>query len=189
MKLNWKTSIPLLIIAAISIFLLLFAGSCVSYRNRERELRNSFNAIVNSNKVDYDAMWKIIGQVSQVPKEYSKDFKDAYTSMITSQKNADQSSIQNLMVVALGMKPPQLDPSLYRKIQDTVESQRMSFAYAQKQQLDIKREHDNLRTTFPSSMFVGGVSPLEIKLVTSEKTEKSFETGKDDDISLFPSKK
>jgi hypothetical protein len=40
---------------------------------------------------------------------------------------------------------------------------------------------------FPSNIILGmlGKKPFEIKIITSSKTEKAFETGKDDDVKLF----
>jgi hypothetical protein len=157
----------------------------VSIRNEEASLRAQFAAVQSANTVDYDAMWKIIGQTAQVPAQYSKDFRDAYTSILSGNGAADNGTVRNLFAVAAGMRPPQLDPSIYRKVQDVIESERTKFANAQKQLLDIKREHDRLRTTFPGSMFVGAAAPLEAKLVTSSRTEKAFDSGKDDDTDLF----
>jgi hypothetical protein len=67
-------------------------------------------------------------------------------------------------------------------VQNAIEGQRTNFANDQKQMLDIKREHDTLRTTFPGSIFLGNVKELEIKLVTSTRTENAFSTGKDDEV-------
>ena len=157
----------------------------VGARNTEAALRATHQAVQKGNTVDYDAMWKIISQTAQVPKQYSEDFKNAYSSILASGGPANQSTVKNLFAVASGMKVPELDSSLYRKVQDVIESERTKFANAQKQLLDIEREHTKLRTTFPSNLFVGDVKPLESKLVTSTKTDKAFETGKDDETDLF----
>lgn len=175
------------LIIAVPILWYIFTG--IGVRNTEATLRAQFVAVQNANKVDYDAMWKIISSTAEVPTQYSNDFKDAYSTIIASGQNTDSNSVKSLFAVATGMRPPQLDSSLYRKVQDVIESERTKFANSQKQQLDVKREHDKLRTTFPSSLFVGGVAPLEVKLVTSSKTEKAFETGKDDDVSIYNKEK
>lgn len=170
-------------IAAIILLWWVFAG--IGVRNAEAGLRAQFSAVQKANTVDYDAMWKIISQTAQVPQQYSEDFKSAYTSILSAGGPSNDSAVKNLFAVAAGMRVPQLDASIYRKVQDVVESERTKFANAQKQLLDIKREHDKLRTTFPGYLFVGGATPLEAKLVTSSKTEKAFETGKDDDTKVF----
>jgi hypothetical protein len=46
-------------------------------------------------------------------------------------------------------------------------------------------------TLFPSRFFlvtIGGHTLPELKIVTSTRTEKAFETGKDDDTDLFSKK-
>ena len=169
----------------VGVIALWFVFGGIGYRNAEARLRAQFAAVQKANTVDYDAMWKIIAQTAQVPKQYSADFKDAYTSILASGGPAGESTIKNLFAVAAGMKPPQLDASLYRKVQDVIESERTKFANAQKQLLDIKREHDALRTTFPGTLFVGGAAELQVRLVTSTATERAFETGKDDNTELF----
>lgn len=167
------------------IFSLWYVFTGISVRNQEKDLRNSFVAVMSSNKVDYDTMWKVISQTAQVPKQYSEDFKNSYKEILSAPSGSDASTVRNLFAVATGMKAPQLDPSLYRKVQDVIESERNKFSNAQKMALAIKKEHDDLRTKFPGSMFVGGVSPLEVQLVTSTRTEEAFSTGKDDNVSVF----
>ena len=49
----------------------------------------------------------------------------------------------------------------------------------------LNLQHDNMLVTAPWNMFLGGKKPLEIKLVTSSKTERTYETGKEDDVLLI----
>lgn len=187
MNISNKTLTTLIVVLAPLVLgaVMLFSTS-ISLNNREAALRAQFNAKQQASTVDYDAMWKIISQTAQVPKQYSADFKDAYSGIIQSGSGTDSNAVRSLFAVATGMKPPVLDSSLYRKVQDVIESERTKFANTQKSLLDIKREHDSLRTTWPGTMFVH-TTPLEVKLVTSTKTQKAFETGVDDDTNLFKS--
>ena len=171
--------------AVVGMVVLWYIFTGIGVRNQEATLRANFTAIQTGNKVDYDAMWKIINQTSQVPTQYSKDFTEAYSKILQSSGGTDQNAVRNLFAVATGMKVPQLDSSLYRKVQDVIESQRTKFANAQKSQLAIKAEHDILRTTWPGSLFVGNLPPLVVQVVTSTRTENAFETGKDNDVNLF----
>ena len=176
------------ILAVISAFVLFgfwWFSSSISYRNQEIALRSRFEATQNSNKVNYDAMWKIISGVAEVPQQYSKDFKDAYSSILASGANTSNNSIRGLFATATGMKVPELNPGLYAKVQNVIEAERTKFANNQRELLDIKREHDKLRQSIPASWFIGSTAPLEAKLVTSTRTEKSFDTGVDDDASVF----
>lgn len=173
--------------AVVGIVVLVWFFMGIGVRNTEAGLRAQFNAKQEGNKSGYDAMYKIINQTAQVPEQYSQDFKDAYSAVLDAGAGSgtDQNAVRNLFAVATGMRVPQLDSSLYRKVQDVVESQRTLFNRIQLELLDIKREHDTLRTTVPGKWFVGGVEELRAKIVTSTKTERAFETGKDDDVNLF----
>ena len=78
---------------------------------------------------------------------------------------------------------PTIDSSLYKKIQDIVESGRNSFEADQKMLIDKKREYDNYRLIFPNSVIAGvlgfpKINPDDYKIVTSEETDRAFESKK-----------
>jgi hypothetical protein len=182
-------NMKLITISAIASIVLFVGGwyvfGGIGYRNEAVRLETRFNALNDSvNKIDYDRMLKTINQVAQVPTQYSEDFKQAYTSILAAGDKTDSNAVRNMFAMATGMKPPQLDSSLYRKVQDVVESERARFAETQRQATDVKREYDTLCSTWPGSLFVHQKT-LTVKLVTSTKTERAFETGKDDDTKLF----
>lgn len=81
---------------------------------------------------------------------------------------------------------PDFDAALYRDVANSIESERHRFLEAQRLLLDIKREHDNLRQQFPSSVLVGGRPALEIEIITSSRTTDVYETGSEDDVTIFP---
>jgi hypothetical protein len=82
-------------------------------------------------------------------------------------------------------KNPEFSIDLYKDLSRSVESLRIEFDISQKKMIDIKRVHDNLRLKFPSSLAMFGHNELQLKLVTSDRTERAFETGKDNDVDLF----
>jgi hypothetical protein len=71
---------------------------------------------------------------------------------------------------------------------NTLESQRAKFTDNQKKLIAIHKELKDLTTTIPGRWFVGGRPIKEPRLVTSTRTDKAFDTGKDDDVDLFPKK-
>jgi hypothetical protein len=84
---------------------------------------------------------------------------------------------------------PNLDASIYKKIQELVESGRNSFEQDQKMLLDKKREYQNYLETFPNNLLAGALrfprlDMSKYDIVTSERTEKAFETKKDEPIKL-----
>ena len=56
------------------------------------------------------------------------------------------------------------------------------FAMCQKQLTDIKREHDDLLMKEPGCWFLKNKDTLQITIVTTTATKKSFSTGVDDDL-------
>jgi len=68
-----------------------------------------------------------------------------------------------------------------------IASSRDSWTMRQKELIDLSREHNKLLGLFPGSLVFSilGRKPIDITIVTSSKTEKAFETGKDDDTKVF----
>jgi len=80
---------------------------------------------------------------------------------------------------------PQFDASLFAKVSNSIEGLHNEFDMAQKKMISIKKQHDDLRTRIPSNFIVGSRPELELVMVTSSRTDKAFQEGKDDDVSVF----
>lgn len=154
----------------------------VSYSNKDVELRNLISAKQKDNENVFDSMWKIISQQAQVSNQYKESFKEIYPELI-----AGRYSSGGQMMKWIQESNPNFDTSLYKQLMTSIEAQRMRFASNQTTLLDYKREHDNLVAKIPSKWFVSH-TPIEIKIITSEKTEETFSTGKEEDINLFEKK-
>jgi hypothetical protein len=153
----------------------------VGYYNREQSLRNQFQAQEKANEVVFDQVWKTISQQAQVADGYKDAFRSVWAEIV---KGTGGQAGQATLAVFVNRINPQFDAKLYLKLMNTVEGQRKEFANNQKKLIDLKREHDDLRTRFPSSLFVGGKPELELHLVTSDRTDEAFRTGRDNDTSL-----
>lgn len=180
MKNAFKAIILLVVILGVIGVLTYF-----SYSNQEVQLRNSFNAQQKNCTVVYDQVWKIIQQQAGVASKYADDFKEIYPDLINARYGKGDGTLMKWIVE----HNPNFDTSLYGKLMNSIEVQRTTFTEAQKKLIDVKREHDNIRTTFPGQVFVGGRPELVAQLVTSTKTEKAFQTGKEDEVDLFGPKK
>jgi hypothetical protein len=179
-----------MIIAAVFIGIILIAGASLagmyfSMSNNEVGLRNQAKAQQDANRVIFDKTWKTVQQIAGVADQYKDAFKDVYTQMM----DARYKDNKQLLMKWVQESNPNFSPELYVKLADAIEANRSEFARVQERLIDIKREHDNLRMKFPGSLFLSSRPEIEIKLVTSSKTEKAFETGKEDDIQLFEKKK
>lgn len=158
----------------------------MSYNNQEVGTRNRASAQQKNLENVYDRTWKIIQQTAQIPVEAKEAFKEIYIPLMEGRYgNARGGALMSFVKE----HNPQFDMKIYDRLAAAIESQRTDFAREQTKLLDIKREHDDLLGKVPSGWFVGGRSAIEVKIVTSSKTGKAFETGADDDVELFPRKK
>jgi uncharacterized protein YneF (UPF0154 family) len=174
---NWA----MILIVVIAVIAMSIGGMYFSYSNDEVKLRNYAAAQEDVNRAIFDKVWKVISQQAQVADKYKNDFQEVYANMMTGRYSGKDKVLFNW----IQEHNPQLDSKIYYTLLDTIAGQRESFAQVQAKLRDIKREHDNLRMTFPGSIFVGSRSELEVTIVTSDKTEDIFKTSKENDVKMF----
>jgi hypothetical protein len=166
-----------LVLAVIGIWLLIG----MSYQNQEVSLRVQAQAQQKVNETMFDTAWKTISQQAQIADKYQDQFKSVYGQIMAARYNGQD----HLLAKFITEHNPQFDSSLLGKMMNTVEEQRAAFQESQQQLIDIKQEHDKLLVKMPSKWFLGGIQPLDITVVTSTRTDNTFVTGKDDDVSVF----
>lgn len=176
--------IAIAIVAVCGISALMVGGYVIGVRNDAVELETAFSAQVSANKANYDAMWKIIQQKAGVTTQYSNDFKENFAAIMEN-RYGNPDSRTNSMMLWIQEKNPEFNMDLYKDLNRYIEAGRKEFEMNQRKMIDIKRVHDNLRLKFPSSLAMFGKNELQLKLVTSGRTEKAFETGQDNDVDLF----
>lgn len=181
--------ISLGITVIVILLLMVFGGQAIGIFNRFATLRAAFDNKQIDNTSEHDNMWKKISQVAQVTdaqKEAIKDIMVGYAQARSQGRDGSGSFVNAVREVV-----PNMDTTTFNNLQNVIVGSRDSFTMRQKELLDIKREHDTLRTTFPGNFVavIFKVEELKAKIVTSTKTEKAFETGKDDDVSVFSNKK
>jgi hypothetical protein len=170
------------------VLLLLLAGigaMYVTYSNQEVRLRNQIEAKLTDNKNEFDNMWKKISQVAQVSDRDRKSLQEIFNSYAEAragQGGANDGALMRWVQESI----PNVNPQTMANLQNIITSSRDAFTMRPKELIDYKREHDNLRTLFPSSIFVGSRPEIRITVVTSERTEETFRTGQDNDVSVFP---
>jgi len=157
------------------------AVTFIGYNNTEVELRNQFGAQQEKCKSYFDKMWKIIKQKANIAEEYKDAFSEVYVKMM----DARYKQGSGAMMQWIKEQNPTLDSGVYRDLGNTIEAQRDGYHRENTILLDVKRQHDNLRQKFPSSLVCGSAAELKAIIVTSGKTTESFETGEDNDVELF----
>jgi hypothetical protein len=157
----------------------------ISVDNQEITLREKANAQTSVCKAYYDKMWKILKQKAGVTDQYKDAFAEIYPKLIEGRYSQGDGSLMKWIQES----NPNFDNSLYKDLMNSIEIEREGFFNEQKKLIDIKNEHSLLLKRVPSKWFIdSGITELEIIIITSTKTEKVFETGKDDDIELFDKK-
>lgn len=160
---------------------LVFGLTWMSATNAEAKARNAFTAQQKSNESSYDKMWKIIKQQAGVADSERASFLKTYTAIMSETKGvAGNGQLASFFTQA----KIDVSPALFQQLMSSIEAQRESFHRDQQKLLLMKKQHDDIRTTFPYSMFVGGRPELEAKIVTSDRTTEAFGSGVDNDISL-----
>jgi hypothetical protein len=157
----------------------------MSYSNSEVRLRNAVKAQQEANTTSFDTCWKIIQGQAQVADKYKDSFKEIYVGLMEGRHYEKGGSLMKFITES----NPNFDIKLFEKVSNSIEAQRTAFMRDQQKLIDLKREHDNVLTTMPGSFFVGSRPPVEIKIVTSTKTENVFQTRKEDDVDVFNTKK
>jgi len=167
----------------ILALVLLFWGIGIS--NQEVTLRTTIEQKQKDNTSEYDNMWKKISQVAQVTdaqKNALKEIFEGYAKARTGEGN-DSGMIMKWIKESV----PNVDTSTFNNLQNIIVSSRDGFTFRQKELLDLKREHDLILRKFPSSLVLSmlGRKPIDVTIVTSSRTAAAFETGRDDDVTVF----
>jgi hypothetical protein len=180
-------------IAAIGVLCVIllvgmFGMGTLSFFNTSTSLITAYEAKLDANKADFDNMWKTIQQVAQVPDQHKEGFKDVMTSYAAARSSGEGAG-SFLSIMKEAVPDFSGNAELHAKIQTVVEAQRGVWTTRQKELRDIKRAHDTLVRTFPGVAYNAliGHEELVAVVITSTKTEATFETGMDDDVNLFPS--
>lgn len=173
--------IGLAVFGGLLLVVLLIYG--VSVSNGEARLRNQLKAKQTDNNSEYDNLWKKISQSAQVTDAQKQALVDIIVGNSKARAGQGGGSLATMVHEAV----PNVDTKTFENLQNIITGSRDSWTFRQKELLDLKREHDNMLSTFPSSMILGflGREPIDVTIVTSGRTKDAFKTGADDDVDVF----
>lgn len=177
------------LIAVISVFVvgLVFFFSVIGYvvstANYETRLSNRIEAKILDNQSEYDNMWKKISQVAEVTDQQRLALKDIFTE----HAQARNGNFQNSLTAWIHESVPTVDTTTFNNLQNIITSSRDSWTTRQKELLDLSRAHNDLLETMPSSFILTmfGRKPIKITIITSTRTQDTFTSGTDDNVSVF----
>ena len=154
----------------------------VSVYNTHIDLKNQIEAKQKANEAIFDNTWKKINQTVQVSDKYKDGLKEVLLAYTSGRSKGDSQLLMDWTKEAV----PTFDSSIYKQINNVITSSRDDFTKNQEILIDLSRQHQQFIQKFPNNVFcaVLGIKEIEIKVVTSSKTEEAFNTGKEDDIKL-----
>ncbi len=178
---------PIIIAAILLGGLLLLGGVCaiygVSTYNTASTLQNQYNAKVKANEAVFDNTLKKISQSTQVTDAQKAALKEIFTSYATARTVAnDGGSLMRWVQESV----PNVDVSVYRNLQNIITGARDEWTANQVALVDIAREYNLMLMRVPSNLLLGalGFHSIDAKIITSDRTERAFATGKDNDTDL-----
>ena len=180
------------LIITLSIFGCLVLGAItigtylVSVYNEQAQIVNRYEMKVKDNSSEFDNMFKKIAQVAQVGDMYKNGLKEVLSAYVNGRKTDSDKLLMNWIKEAV----PTYDSVVYRNIQNIVVASRDGWTMRQKELVAIAEVANANIVIFPRNVILGffGFKKIDPKVITSTRTEKAFETGKDDDFSLVPTK-
>lgn len=181
-----KTIRTLSITAIIAIPVLVLIFYFISQSNTEVELRNEFSQKISERTSFYDKMWKILDQKTQIALRNDSSFRENVNIIMSGRKDAPQVFFKWIVETNPNANFQEVS-ALYKDLSRAVEAEREGFFNQEKVLQDIKRQHDNLRKRFPSTvvMAVLGRHQLPYTPVTSDRTDDVFKTHKENNTKLL----
>jgi hypothetical protein len=168
-------------------FVILGFGTCVvSTRNTMVRHENGIKAQYEQNQNSFSSMTNKVREMSQVPEMYAADLEKLTKTAIEGRYGEGGSKA---VMQFIQEHNPTLDPSMYTRIQQAIESSRTQFATEQKTLLDKKMVYQNTLDTFPENMVSGmfGFPRIDLDkygIVINQETEDAFRTKKAEPMRL-----
>lgn len=183
---NTGLKVALGVLAVTVLFGAIGVSSVIGVNNNLVQQERGIVAQYKQNQNNYDNYIKKLTEVAQVPEMYKNDLKEVYAAAVTGRYGPNGSKA---VFQFLKEQNPQLDASIYVKVQQIIESGRNSFESDQKTLLDKKRVYETELQQFPGNViasFLGfpKIDLAQYDIVTSQETEDAFRNKKAPPVKL-----
>ncbi|GAF68300.1 unnamed protein product [marine sediment metagenome] len=173
--------VPTAIGGCALIFILVVAGWWVGTSNAEVRLRRTIEAKLTDNKNELSNMMQKISQTAQISDRQAQKTLELVTGYASERGGVKGGGMINALREAI----PTQTLGTYEKLIPIIMASRDRWTMRQKELIDLKREHDTLRTIFPASIVVGGRPEIKIVVVATAKATRAMETGIEEEEALF----
>lgn len=182
------TKVLLGIVGAVVLFGVIGITSVIGINNNMVGIEAGIKAQYKQNQNNYDNYIKKVQEVAQVPDMMRDDLEKVYKTAMTARYGENGSKA---MFQWLKEQNPNLDPTVYVKIQNIIDAGRTSFEADQKMLLDKKRVYEVELGVFPNNLIASflGFPKMDLSkfdIVTSGETEEAFKTKKSKPLNLRP---
>ncbi len=177
------------VIGLIAVVVLLFGGlgiTYVQYHNLGVKYESTLDATWQSNKNVLSTYTTKVQETAQVPGMYKKDLMQVVEATFQGRYGKDGSKAVFQFIQEKNMN---LDPLMYRQIQQVIESGRNDFKTSQDALIDVKRSYDVQLKSFWSGLWlnIAGYPKVDLnkyKIVVLGEVNDKFESGADSVIKL-----
>ena len=177
------------ILGVFGFFVFTFIGSVLSVYNEGNRMETGIVYQQEKNKTSFDSMWKTILETAQVTKQYSKDIKSISVETAKARYGEGGSKAIILFLQEQGI---QVDSALYSKLMTIIETKRGTFDRSQEalvarlQEYDLWRKSPRVKmVNWLWFMHFPKIDLNKYQVVTSDETQKAFDTKKADKLNVF----
>lgn len=158
----------------------------VKYSNIGVTYEQQVKATYDDNKVTLNAYTTKVQEVAQVPDMYKKDLQGVIKQTFEGRYGADGSQAVFQMIKENNLN---LDPTMYRQIQQVMESGRNEFKTSQKQLIDVTRNYEASLNYVWSGFWLNlagypKINLNEYKIIVTDDVDQKMKSGKDSAIKL-----
>lgn len=171
-----------MVVAILAVTVGIAAVSYISAYNYGNRTEQLLIAAQTDNKNILAQYGQKVMEVAQVPTMYADDVQRVTREAIEGRygENGSQAMFQWLQE-----QNPQLDPSLYKQIQQVIEAGRTNFENGQRRQIDIRRQYQTELGSFWSGIWlrIAGypkINLADFDIVSTARADRAFETKQED---------